>query len=66
MSALALPQKLVVSKANEAICKRLGVKIDGNVMPDNVVAYDVAAGTARLLDGSTVRGTIEPYWKARR
>jgi hypothetical protein len=65
MGSLALPAKLSVSLANEALCDRIGVRIDGVDMGKRVLSYDVAEGIARLTNGDVVHGTIQPYWRPR-
>jgi hypothetical protein len=63
MTALAIPQRLTVNRANAALCQRIGIKVDGKDMGTTVIAYDVAQGWVRTSSGTTVTGTIEPYWR---
>lgn len=63
MSALVLPKKLSVNHANRALCARIGVRVNGNDMGEQIVSYDVEKGIATTREGKTLSGKIEPYWR---
>lgn len=66
MGALKLPQVLTYSKANQHLCHRIGVRLDGVDMAGGVIAYDVPRGFVVIQkDGSRRTGVVEPYWRAR-
>lgn len=65
MSAIALPKKyaLVPGKPANAIAKRLGIKFNGEVRPNDVQAYDVTEGWILTTKGETLYGAVEPFWR---
>jgi hypothetical protein len=63
MGDLALPKAYSVAVGNKNLCARIGIRIDGVDQERTIAAYDVAGGWARKLDGTVVKGTIEPYWR---
>lgn len=64
MSALMLPKRYSVNKTNHFLARKIGIKIDGVEMPNNVQEYDVEKGTYRLTGETEMRsGVVEPYWK---
>lgn len=63
MSALALPKKLSVNHANRALCARIGVRVNGKDMGEQIVSYDLEKCVATTRDGKTLSGRIEPYWR---
>lgn len=65
MGALKLPQKLAYSRANQHLCHRIGIRLNGVDMEDKGLAYDVAAGWVLVRGGDKKHGTVEPYWRTR-
>lgn len=66
MSALKLPQALAYSRANQHLCHRIGVQLDGVDMGTSVIAYDVAKGFVVMqATGDRRLGKVEPYWRTR-
>ncbi len=63
MTALKLPQAYSIAAGNRALTSRIGIRFNGEVRPLDVHAYDVAGGWIRLSDGSTLHGTVEPFWR---
>jgi len=58
-----LPQRLVVSRFNIELCRRIGVRINGEDMGTSLRGYNVETGTAKKNDGTVLKGKIEPYWR---
>jgi hypothetical protein len=63
MNGMTLPAALRVTRANSSLCARIGVLVDGVDMGARVVAYDTAIGWVSLVDGSSKRGVVTPYWR---
>jgi hypothetical protein len=64
MGALKLPQVLTYSRANAALCHRIGVKLDGVDQAAGCIAYNVPEGYVIMqADGSKKTGLVEPYWR---
>lgn len=63
MSSMLLPKKLKYNSMTRALCARIGVSFNGQPRPNDVLAYDVDAGTITTMSGETLRGVVEPYWK---
>jgi hypothetical protein len=66
MGALKLPQILGVTKANAALCARIGVRLDGVDLGETCAAYHVPHGKVLCkIDGAMVEkhGVVEPYWR---
>lgn len=63
MGALKIPQKLAYSRANQHLCHRIGLRLNGKDVGTDGVAYDVAAGWVLCKNGDRKTGTVEPYWR---
>lgn len=63
MTALKLPQAYSVATGNHALTRRIGIRFNGKECALDVHAYDVVQGWIRLGDGTTLHGTVEPYWR---
>lgn len=64
MNALTVPQKLRLTPQTKALCKRIGVLIDGLDQGTSILSYNVAEGWALTSDGRIIKGNIEPYWRS--
>lgn len=56
------PVRLRLSPKTRSICKRIGIRFNGEVRTD-VFAYDVEAGWIETRDGDRFEGTVDPYWR---
>lgn len=63
MGALKIPQKLAYSRANQHLCHRIGIRLNGSDIGAEGVAYDVSAGWVLMRNGDRKTGTVEPYWR---
>lgn len=63
MGALAVPKSMSIAVNNKHLCARIGVRIDGIDQEKSIAAYSVVDGWARKLDGTVIKGKIEPYWR---
>lgn len=63
MSALALPRRLKLNSANIEMCKRIGVRFNGEDCGKSIIAYDTGKNTITLTDGTIKTGIVEPYWR---
>jgi hypothetical protein len=64
MGALKLPQVLAYSRANAALCHRIGVKLNGVDQAAGVIAYNVPEGWVLMqTTGERKTGLVEPYWR---
>ena len=65
MSALKLPQKLACNRANQHLCHRIGIKLNGVDQGAECIAYDVPEGYVLMKNGDRKLGVVAPYWRAR-
>lgn len=63
MAGLALPRRLKVSIASQELCKRIGVRFNGEDMGQSVASYDTGKNEIILTDGTKRVGLVEPYWR---
>lgn len=65
MGCLVIPKRYKILPGQRAnpIAKRLGVKLNGEDRPRDVVEYDVEAGYIVTNKGERLEGIVEPYWR---
>lgn len=63
MGAIAVPKYYSMAKGNAAICRRIGVKLDGVDQAWNVIAYNIPEGWVQLTNREIKKGVVEAYWR---
>jgi hypothetical protein len=65
MSAITLPKryKILPHQRANAIAQRIGIKLNGEIRPLDVVEYDVEKGYIVTNKGERFEGVVEAFWR---